>query len=94
MLAVLLYKCGDVAQPVDSKQRWGVRRRVDFLGASVVRPACRHGTVVAIGHADDEIRVGSPADTDDLHSLPMQRVMGMGDGYPFQSWLGKGGSVL
>jgi hypothetical protein len=50
--------------------------------------------MVAIGQADDEIRVDSSADTNDLHSLPMQRVMGMDDRHPFQSWLGKGGSVL
>ena len=47
-----------------------------------MRPALGDGGVIAIGQPDDQIRVSTAADKDDLDLLSVQRVMRMGDGHP------------
>jgi hypothetical protein len=84
----------DQAQSLDREQRWFGGGEIEINWPSVVGQTRCDGSVIAVGHADNEVRVGSPANTNDLHSLPVQWVIGMGDGYPFQSWFGKGGSLL
>lgn len=51
------------------------------------------GSVIAIRHADDEIRVRSSADPNEPHALTMPGMMGMGYRDPFHRWFVKGGSV-
>ncbi len=84
----------DQAQSLDREQRWFGRGEIEINWPGVVGQTRCDGSVIAVGHADDEVRIGSSANTNDLHSLPVQWVIGMGDGYPIQSWFGKGGSLL
>jgi hypothetical protein len=44
--------------------------------------------VGAIGKTQDQVGIDTAADADDLTSLAMQRMMGMGDGHGFQRRLG------
>src|SRR5579871_5144082 len=46
------------------------------------------------GQPDDQIGLRAPTDTDDLHALAAQRVMGMGDRDESRRCLGLLGSVL
>jgi len=48
----------------------------------------------AIGQADDEVWINTPADANDLTSLAIEGMMRMGDRHIFQRKLGKRGSVL
>ena len=84
----------DQAQSLDREQRWFGGGEIEITWPGVVGQTRCDGSVIAVGHADDEVRIGSSADTNDLHSLPVQWVIGMGDGYPIQSWFAKGGSLL
>jgi hypothetical protein len=84
----------DLPQSLNREQRWFGGGEIGINWPGVVGQTRCDGSVIAVGHVDNEVRIGSSADANDLHSLPMQWVMGMGDGYPFQSWFGKGGSVL
>jgi hypothetical protein len=68
--------------------------RIDEGSACVIRQAGRNGAVIAIGQADNQVRISSSADTDELHALAIQRVVRVGYRHPFHRWLGKGGSVL
>jgi hypothetical protein len=50
--------------------------------------------MVAVRHANDEVRIWSSAHTYELDALTMQRMVGMGHYHPFLRSLGKGGSGL
>jgi hypothetical protein len=50
--------------------------------------------VIAVGHANDQVRIWPSADPNELDALAMQRMMGMGYRDPFHRWVVKGGSVL
>ena len=50
--------------------------------------------MIAIGHANDEVGIWPSAHSNELHTLAMQGMMGMGYRDPFQRWFVKGGSVL
>ena len=91
---LLCHPLRDLPQPLNRKQRWFGGGEIGINWRAVVGQTRCDSSVITVGHADDEVRIGSSADTNDLHSLPVQWVMGMGDGYPSQSWFGKGGSVL
>lgn len=81
-------------ESLEIEQRDGPSRRGGLRGGRIVGPAHRDGSVGAIGQADDEIRIGSPTDTDNVNVLAAERMMRMGDGHRFRRWLGKRGSVL
>jgi hypothetical protein len=68
--------------------------KIDGGSTCVIRQAGGNGTVIAIGQADNQVRISSSADTDKLHALAGQRVVRVGHGDPFRRWLVKGGSVL
>jgi hypothetical protein len=60
----------------------------------VVSQAGGDSSVIAIGHADDQVRIGPSSDPNELDALAMQGMMGMGYHDPFHRWFVKGGSVL
>jgi hypothetical protein len=62
--------------------------------ACVIRQTGGNRAVIPIGQADNEVRIPSSADPDELHALTVQRVVRMSHRYPFLRWFVKGGSVL
>jgi hypothetical protein len=70
----------DVAEAVEIQEvlrsRWGI-----LLGrGEIIGAAQGDGGMAAIGESDDEIRIGSAAESDDLDALAAERMMRMGDG--------------
>ena len=50
------------------------------MRSEIIGAAQRDGGMPPVGESDDEIRIDSPAETDDLDPLSAERMMGMGDG--------------
>jgi hypothetical protein len=70
----------DLTEAVEVQQviRWQqgvVLGRCEIIGA-----AQRDGGMPPVRESDNEIRIDSAAETDDLDPLPAERMMGMGDG--------------
>ena len=70
----------DLAQAVEIQQviRW--ERGIGCGRGEIIGAAQRDGGMPAIGESDDEVRIASAAEPDDLDSLPAQGMVGMGDG--------------
>ena len=83
-----------LAEPLEGEQMQ--RARGDFQGRQrgIVRAAHGDRSMRAIREPDDEIRISTAPDADDLDLLAAERVMGMGDGHASQRRLGIRGSVL
>ena len=67
------------------------------IGLSRTRIICQargNRDVIAIGQANDQVRVWPTTHPNELDTLPRQGMVRMGDGHPFHRWRGKGGSVL
>ena len=62
--------------------------------ACIIRPACSDGPMVAIGQADDEIRVSPTTDANDLDALPSEWMMRVRYRDVFRSMAVEGGNVL
>jgi hypothetical protein len=60
----------------------------------VAGPALPDRRVLPTGNTDDQVRVRTPPDEDDLDPLPAERVVGMRNGDPSQSALQVPGSLL
>src|SRR5262249_28370408 len=91
---LLLDPLRDLPQPLDREQRW-LKGAENWIGrTAVVRQTRGDCPVKTVGHADDEVGIGSSADSDELDSLTVQRMVRMSHCYPFLRWLAKGGSVL
>ena len=69
----------DVPEPFDIEERDGSSTRGGGSSGGVVGPAHCDGGVGAIGQADNQVRIGPPADTDDVDALAGERMMRMGD---------------
>jgi len=69
----------DLAQAVEIQQviRW--ERGIGCGRAEIIRAAQGDGGMPAVRESDDEIRIDSAAETDDLDPLPAQGMVGMGD---------------
>jgi hypothetical protein len=69
----------DLAQAVEIQQviRWG--RGIGCGRGEIIRAAQRDGGMPPIRESDDEVRVDSAAEPDDLDPLPAQGMVGMGD---------------
>ena len=96
LLAELIEEVDDLPEPLEVQLgeiglAWSRR---ESLRLAVVGPAHGNGRVGAIGKTQDHIGIDAAADADDLTSLAMQRMMGMGDGHRFQRRLGYRCSVL
>ena len=71
------------------------RRGGSGLGRSeIIGAAQRNGRMPPIRESDDEIRINSAAEADDLDPLSAERMMRMGDGDESRDWLGQRGSAL
>src|SRR2546421_7532043 len=91
---LLLNPLSYLPESFDRKPRGFHHRSIVCRWACVVRQACGNSSMTAVRHANDEIRVSPSANANDLDTLAMQGMVGMGHRYPFQRWLVKGGSVL
>jgi hypothetical protein len=62
--------------------------RCERLALAGVGPAHGNGRMRAIGKTQDQVGINPTADEDDLTSLAMEGMMGMGDGHRCQRRLG------
>src|SRR6266851_5832623 len=85
---------GDLPQPFNCEQGWFCRVGISWRCPGVIGQARGNGSMIAIGHADDEVRIWPTSNSNELQALAIQGMMGMGHRHPFLRWLGKGGSVL
>ncbi|EFH86163.1 hypothetical protein Krac_7447 [Ktedonobacter racemifer DSM 44963] len=96
-LATLLNELSHLPQPFKQEQGQfsrASRARISLGSSCVIGQAGRNRSVVAIGQANDEVRICAAAHANELHALTMQGMAWMSDGHPFHRWLVKGGSVL
>jgi len=56
------------------------RREIPLVRSEIIGAAQANGGVPSIRESDDEIRINSPAEPDDLDPLSAERMVGMGDG--------------
>ena len=88
LLSLVLKNLDDLPQSFNTEQ-WGVYVVGSGLGCPcIVRKTGSNGSMISIGHANDEVRIWSSADPNELHSQAVQRMMRMGYGYPFRRDLG------
>ena len=86
LLAEVIDEVDDLPEALEVQQGEGVtvgRLSGGWLQASV-RPAHGNRCMRAIAQADNKIWINTPADADDLTSLPREGVMRMGDRHIFQ----------
>jgi hypothetical protein len=78
----------DLAEAVEIQQviRW--ERGIGCRRAEIIRAAQRDGSMPPVRESDDEIRIASAAQPDDLDPLPAQGMVGMGDRGEFRRRLG------
>ena len=95
MPAELVDALSQVTQPLEIEEVWSVAGSKGCQGVRpVVGGAERHGGMTTIGHAHDDVRMLTVADTDDRQLLPAEGVMGMRDGHASRRGLGREGSAL
>src|SRR6266851_539187 len=85
---------GNSPEPFNREQGWFCCTRVGFRWSCVICQTRCYRSVIAIRHANDEVRIWRAPNTNELHALAMQRMMRVSHRHPFQRWLVKGGSVL
>lgn len=93
-LALKLYPLRDLPQSLNRKHRRVHGGGVRVWGSVVVRQARGNGSMIAIGHANDEVGIWPSANANELDQLPVQRMVEMGDRHPFRRRFAKRGSVL
>lgn len=78
----------DLAQAVEIEQviRW--ERGIGCGRGEIIGAAQRDGGMSPIRESDDEIRIASAAEPDDLDPLPAQGMVGMSDRGEFRRRLG------
>ncbi len=77
-------KLDGLPQTVEVQQARGGRRWPEIRRGSVVGPIYGNGRVETVRMANDQVRIGTRTNTDDLNPLATQRMAGMGDRYPSQ----------
>jgi hypothetical protein len=93
-LSLLLNELSHVPQSFKREQRWFCGTGIGLRRTRIVSQAGGDGSVIAVGHADDQVRIWPSSDPNELDTLAMQGMMGMGYHDPFHRWVVKGGSVL
>jgi len=91
---LLLNELGHLPQSFKREQRWCCGAVIGLRRTCIVSQAGGDGSVIAVRHADDQVRIWPAADPNELDALAMQGMMGMGYRDPFLRWFVKGGSVL
>jgi hypothetical protein len=70
----------DLTESVEVQEMSRRRGGIGLRGSEIIGAAQRDGGMPPVRESDDEIRVNSPVETDDLDPLSAERMMGMGDG--------------
>jgi hypothetical protein len=70
----------DVTKAVEIEEVIRPRRGLTLGVVGIVGAAQGDGGMPPVRESDDEIRIDSPAEPDDLDPLPAERMMRMGDG--------------
>jgi hypothetical protein len=86
LLAEVIDEVDDLPESLEVQQGQGVTGWSlggGLLPASV-RPAHSNRRMRTIAQADNQVWINTPADANDLTSLAIEGVMGMGDGHIFQ----------
>ena len=91
---MLLNELSHLPQAFKREQRWFCGAGIRLRCTRIVSQAGGDGSVIAVGHADDQVRIWPSSDPNELDALAIQGMMGMGYYDPFQRWFVKGGSVL
>jgi len=92
-LSLLRNPLSHLPQSRKREQRWFCGAMISLRRSCVVSQAGCDGPVVAVGHANDQVRIWPTAHPNELDTLAMQGMMGMGHRDPFHRWFVKGGSV-
>ena len=77
----------DLAQSLNVKTMAGQDRRFGWEGEGVIGTSQSDGEMASVRELDDEIRINSSADGDDLHHLSREGMMGMDDRGVLQGFL-------
>jgi hypothetical protein len=85
---------GRLAQTLEIQQVMDCRWRRGMIRGCVTCAAHGDGGMVAIRKTNNEIRIGTSANTNYLDLLTAERMAGMNDGDKFRRRLGRTGSVL
>ena len=93
-LMLLLNKLGNSPKPFNREQGGFCLTGISLASSCVISQTGSNGSMIAIGHANDEIGIRPSANSNELHALTVQGMMRVGDGDPFHRWFVKGGSVL
>ncbi len=84
----------DLPQSLNREQGRFGGAQIGIRRTCVVGQAGCEGSVVAVGHADNQVGIWPASDSDELHALAMQRMVRVRYRHPFHRRFGKGGSVL
>jgi hypothetical protein len=89
-LAQLVPEVQDLTQSLEVQEgeSGSALSHCERLALAGVGPAHGNGRMRAIGKTQDQVGINPTADADDLTSLAMEGMMGMGDGHIFQRRLG------
>ena len=93
-LSLLLNELSHVPQSFKREQRWFCGTGIGLRRTRIVSQAGGDSSVIAVRHADDQVRIWPSSDPNELDALAIQGMMGMGYHDPFHRWFVKGGSVL
>lgn len=84
----------DLPQPLNREQRGFNSTEIGISWSCIVGQAGCDGSVIAIGHANDEVRIWPASHANELDALTVQWVVWMSHGHPFRRQFAKRGSVL
>jgi len=90
----LLNEFSRLVKTLEIEQVWKRGWRCRSVWISVIGPTHRNRNMLAGWETDNEIRVNTPANPDDLNLLSAERMIWMGYGYESQRGLGRSGSLL
>ena len=84
----------DLTEAVEIEEVIGPRRQLILRRREIIGAAQGDGGMPPVGESDDQIRINSPAEPNDLDPLSAERMMRMGDGDEIRRRFGTGGSAL
>lgn len=76
--ADLRHERRDPTKPLDRQERHGIGEPTRLRRKAGIGPAQRDGGVTAIGQTNDQVRVRTTANADDVNLLAIERMMRMG----------------
>ena len=80
-------------QPFQIKQWWLLGWKRTWC-RRVGGPTSGNGSVVTVEVSNDQVGIRTATNTEDLHLLAAERMIGMSDGHPSPNSWGQWGSVL